>query len=262
MKIILAAIIVASAFGQGKQNVIVTGVTDASGLTFLAPSSTYASRPGSPVTKQVWIMTDKQCDGSGSGPSNCRWNGSSWDAIGGGGSGSSPLTTKGDLYTYSTTNARLPIGANGLFLSPDSTAATGLKWATGPAGFSCVTGTVTAATLAGLGTGASKEVSIFSSVPGTTRYDQVLVSETVLFTGTTGLTVSMGRPGSTTHDELTGASLPLQVSAGDTNYFSARPIPPQLTTTYNLVLNFAVASGNVNSATAGTLYYEVCSYVR
>ena len=26
---------------------------------------------------------------------------------------SSPLTTKGDIYTYSTTNARLPVGTNG-----------------------------------------------------------------------------------------------------------------------------------------------------
>ena len=40
----------------------------------------------------------------------------------------SPLTTKGDLHTYSTTNARLPIGANGTFLVADSSTATGLRW--------------------------------------------------------------------------------------------------------------------------------------
>ena len=40
----------------------------------------------------------------------------------------SPLTTKGDLHTYSTTNARLPIGANGTFLVADSTTTTGLRW--------------------------------------------------------------------------------------------------------------------------------------
>jgi hypothetical protein len=44
-----------------------------------------------------------------------------------------PLTTKGDLFTYSTTEARLGVGANDTVLTADSTAATGLKWAT-PAG--------------------------------------------------------------------------------------------------------------------------------
>lgn len=57
------------------------------------------------------------------------YSGSAWVSIGGG----SPLTTKGDLYTYSTTDARLGVGTNGQILTADSTAATGIKWAT-PAG--------------------------------------------------------------------------------------------------------------------------------
>lgn len=46
----------------------------------------------------------------------------------------SPLTTKGDLYTYSTTNARLGVGTDAQILVADSTASTGLKWATPASG--------------------------------------------------------------------------------------------------------------------------------
>jgi hypothetical protein len=57
------------------------------------------------------------------------YSGSAWVAIGGGGL-SSPLTTKGDVWGYSTTNARVAVGTNGQVLTADSTAATGVAWAT------------------------------------------------------------------------------------------------------------------------------------
>lgn len=58
-----------------------------------------------------------------------RSNGSSWDAYSGsGGGGASPLTTKGDLYTYTTVDARLPVGSNGQVLSANSATSTGLEW--------------------------------------------------------------------------------------------------------------------------------------
>jgi hypothetical protein len=63
-----------------------------------------------------------------------------WASAGGGGGGS-PLTTKGDVFTYSTAADRLPVGTNGQVLTADSTAATGLKWAT-------VTGTGTVTSVA------------------------------------------------------------------------------------------------------------------
>ena len=47
---------------------------------------------------------------------------------------SSPLTTKGDLYTYDTGNARLPVGTDGYYLKADSSTSTGLAWAEVTAG--------------------------------------------------------------------------------------------------------------------------------
>jgi hypothetical protein len=63
--------------------------------------------------------------------SNSTWyySGSAWVASGG-----SPLTTKGDLYGYSTTDARVGVGTNGQVLTADSTAATGVAWATAASG--------------------------------------------------------------------------------------------------------------------------------
>jgi len=46
----------------------------------------------------------------------------------------SPLTTKGDLYTFASSDTRLGVGANGTILTADSAEATGLKWATPAAG--------------------------------------------------------------------------------------------------------------------------------
>lgn len=43
----------------------------------------------------------------------------------------SPLTTKGDVWGYSTTDARIPVGADGQVLTADSTQTLGVKWASG-----------------------------------------------------------------------------------------------------------------------------------
>lgn len=45
------------------------------------------------------------------------------------GGSTSPLTTKGDLYTYSTVDARLAAGVDGLCLKTNSATGTGLEWA-------------------------------------------------------------------------------------------------------------------------------------
>ena len=68
-----------------------------------------------------------------------RYDGSAWLSDAG---ATSPLTTKGDLWGYSTTDARIPVGANGTVLTADSAEASGLKWATPSSGFTIGVDTV------------------------------------------------------------------------------------------------------------------------
>lgn len=44
----------------------------------------------------------------------------------------SPLTTKGDVWGFSSVNARIPIGTDGQVMTADSAQTLGLKWATAP----------------------------------------------------------------------------------------------------------------------------------
>jgi hypothetical protein len=85
-----------------------------------------------------------------------KYNGTSWVSVGG---SSSPLTTKGDLYTYSTADTRLAVGTNGQYLSADSTAATGLKWVTASSGAMVYVGGNTFTTASSVTTAAN----VFSS---------------------------------------------------------------------------------------------------
>lgn len=70
--------------------------------------------------------------GSGGGSTNFLRADGTWAAPAGG--STSPLTTKGDLYGFSTLDARVPIGSNGQILTADSSAALGLAWKAAPAG--------------------------------------------------------------------------------------------------------------------------------
>jgi hypothetical protein len=98
------------------------------------------------------------------------YSGSSWVVKSG---GSSPLTTKGDLYTYSTTDTRLASsGVNNDVLTVDTSTATGLKWAAPSSGgmtlISTTTLTGSSVTLSTIPSGYnSLELRILNFLPAT-----------------------------------------------------------------------------------------------
>ena len=79
----------------------------------------------------------------------------------------SPLTTKGDLYGFSTSDARIPIGANATVLTADSTESLGLKWATPASGGMTLISTTTLS-------GSSVTIS---SIPGTYKDLQLVIRD-------------------------------------------------------------------------------------
>jgi hypothetical protein len=123
------------------------------------------------------------------------YSGSAWVSVG----GSSPLTTKGDLYTYSTADARLGVGTNGQVLTADSAEATGLKWATagGGSGLTLIQrSTVTAAADTG---------TTFDGVFSSTYGAYLVVMESVVgSTGNADLLVQGMYSGSTQNADYQG----------------------------------------------------------
>jgi hypothetical protein len=87
-----------------------------------------------------------------------------------------PLTTKGDLFTFSTVDARLGVGANGTVLTADSAEATGLKWAAAAGGgkllqvIQSVTTTATAITSTTL-----TDTTITATITPTSSTSKILV---------------------------------------------------------------------------------------
>ena len=116
------------------------------------------------------------------------YSGSAWVAVG----GASPLTTKGDLYGYSTTGARVPVGTNGQVLTADSTEALGVKWATAAGG-----GGMTSIASGSLSTGTLSLTSISGSYK-----NLQLVLRDVQLSASTSVSVTFNNNTGTVYDRL------------------------------------------------------------
>ena len=126
---------------------------------------------------------------------------------------------------------------------------------------SCQCGTVSAGSLTAKSN--SQEVSILTGLPGSFRFDHVLLQETRRFASDSiaSLGVGVGRP------NLDGdivSTFPLKNDSAPSNFWYERPAPPQLTGAYDLVLKFKASAplgdGSASNLSAGTVAWEVCGY--
>ena len=126
---------------------------------------------------------------------------------------------------------------------------------------SCRCGTVDARSLSAKAN--SQEIPILTGLAGGYRFDHILVRETAKFTSSsvTKLSVGVGRAN-------LGADVispfPLMSAYAPNNYWSDRPVPPQLSGAYDLVLYFeatsALGDGTASNLGAGTVAWEICGY--
>ena len=125
----------------------------------------------------------------------------------------------------------------------------------------CRCGTVAASSLTA--PSVSQEVPILTALQGNFRFDHVLVQETTRFSSESAdsLVVGVGRA-SLGSDVV--SPFALESNSAPNNFWYERPTPPQLTGSYDLVLNFKASSplgdGNVSNFSAGVLTWEVCGY--
>jgi hypothetical protein len=115
-----------------------SSTTSSAGTVTVADSITGTGAAGSPL----------QLSGDSASPGNNQVYGTNGSGVkgwyaAGGGSYTPPVTTKGDLFGYSTTPARIPVGTNGQVLTADSTQALGLKWAAASGGGGSSSATIT-----------------------------------------------------------------------------------------------------------------------
>lgn len=262
MRFITAVFIAAACFGQGKQNVVQTGLVDAHGASWIPPTSTFASPPSAPLNGSVYLFTDANavgtCAGGGSALSLCRWSGSLWTALGGG------------TAAAAGSDGQMQVNAGGSFAAQASGFSGGGSRLY-QRGTECATGTVSLSggvwTYPGgtvpAAAATNQEITIITGLTGDMRYARTLLAESTQFASSsvTATKVSLGRAGNSTDDELLPQTS-FMISSGNAWFAEDRPQTPILgaANTYSIVLAVRTTGGNVSALTAGAAYYEVCGY--
>lgn len=200
------------------------------------------------------------------------YSGSAWVAVG----GSTPMTTKGDLYGFSTTGARIPVGSNGQVLMADSAEALGVKWANAGGGkvLQVVQGTTTTATTVTGTTLTDTNITATITPSSSTSKILVLAACTVqMYTSGSQNQVGMGMNllrGSTTIFEDNANGEGWYFTNGYTGYHQLQGIQtinhldsPATTsaTTYKIQIKASTASGTAktsdNSRTSSIILLEI-----
>lgn len=158
----------------------------------------YASRPAFGIPGRLFLVSTGTNAGNGYYDT-----GSAWELVIAPGGGS-PLTTKGDLFGFSSANARVPIGSNGQVLTADSTQTLGLKWAAGGGGGGggglVLLETETASSSSALNF-ASRNASGQSGATFQSDYDEYQIEIVGLVTSTTAtIGVQMSTDGGSSYD--------------------------------------------------------------
>ena len=153
----------------------------------------------------------------------------------GGGSSSggttSPLTTKGDIYAFSTVNDRLPIGVNGQVLSSDSTQPTGLKWITNAGGsgitrsINVVAGNTTAASAVSIDyvyfCSTVMTLTLPTAIGNTNRYTVIHKDTSTLTIATIGgQTIAFYPPAPATTATVTVQGTVIEIYSDGTNWWT------------------------------------------
>jgi hypothetical protein len=109
----------------------------------------------------------------------------------------------------------------------------------------------------------SQEVPILTGLAGSFRFDHVLVQETARFASDTATSLVVG-VGRANQGADVVSPFPLMSESAPSHFWFERPVPPQLSGSYDLVLNFkassALGDGMVSNFNSGMVTWEVCGY--
>lgn len=160
----------------------------------------------------------------------------------------SPLTTKGDLLSYSTTEARQAVGTDGQVLESDSTATNGIAWKNKNPRWRKLTYAYTDFSTAAT----TFAVTAFSLAAGE-GIDGVVIKNNTAFTGgsISAYTVKVGQSGD--DDEYAPAFDIFHATAATYSQANTTMDVPNFTTTTDVIITATSTGANLSAATAGSV---------